>query len=86
MPVKTITENGSVIKYDSGHVVKNNDSTIHENKNAHIVSDSKTVVKNKQREGFNWWWLLVLIPAPLLFRPVRQKVRNIVFPYLKIIK
>jgi hypothetical protein len=79
-PQGTVYEWGNIAKWDSGHLIKNVDSIVNKRKNTKVISDTKTVDKQKTKSGFNWLWLLLLIPTPLLFKKVRIFILKLFIP------
>jgi hypothetical protein len=79
VPHINIKETGTKNKQQDVHLQKKDTSSQQEVKQVEVKKDEKTVSKQKFKVGFNLWWLLLLIPAPLLFKKVRLFIKKLIF-------
>lgn len=77
LPHINIKETGAQTKQEDTHLQKKDAAINDAKKQVEVKKDVKEVEKKKLKINFNFWWLLLLIPAPLLFKRVREFIRNL---------
>ena len=76
LPHINIKETGTQTKQEDTRLAKKETTASEAKKQVELKKDVKEVDKRKIKVGFNWWWLLFLIPVPFLFKKVRSFLRN----------
>jgi len=75
LPASTITEWGNIAKTNQSAVKKSIDSTVNQQKTTNLISEKKTIVKQKEKSGLNFFnllWLLLIIPAYLIYKKIKN--------------
>src|SRR6185437_8329173 len=75
LPSKTITEWGNIAASDQVQLRQKVDSSVNQQKSTNLISEKKTIVKQKEKSGlsfFNLLWLLLLIPAYIIYKKIKN--------------
>jgi len=80
LPAETITEWGNIAASDQVQLKQKTDSSVNQQKTTNLISEKKSIVKQKEKSApnfFNLLWLLLLIPLFIIIKKLLPWIKRL---------